>query len=336
MKRPAPKPEPGLRTQWSGFRPMYDFWGNELKRFYQLETLAGATDRLLREKDRFILPSIQSVMGPSDLHSLSFELFQEGRFQFIFRIQAVNTRRKRASFGFVVAKNAQEASAVAKNEHRILRELHPRAPLAVVQPFRGGAIYLPDRYHRASHGREIYAYVTQWLHGYDELGINKNLQCIANIQKVHTFTLQETEMIKGHIAETFFRTFDPKTRTAMALPEIASGDFVINWSSKKGTPRQAAPKEPFTLKLIACRRMLAKTSPARMLELLLRTSWEWNGRRFCLAPHDPETLHPAMVKALGSAPAGHAVVQCLENAPRNNLPPHLIEYLEALRQLMVK
>ncbi len=305
---------------------MYDFWGHELKRYYQLETLANATQKLLHEKDRFILPSIQSVMGPTEITALAFELFQEGRYQLIFRLNAMNARKKRASFGFVAAKNAEEASAVARNEHRILRDLHLRAPQSIVQPFKGGAIYLPDRYRRPSHGREIYAYLTQWLHGYDELGINKNLQCIANIPRTHTFTLAETETIKGHIVEILFRTYDPKSRTAMALPEIASGDFVINWSKK----------EALKLKLIACRSMAAKTDPARILEQLLRTSWDWNGRRFYLFPAEPETLFTTMIQTLGPDQAKHAVKHCLESVRKKDRPSYLNEYLEALGQLMVK
>lgn len=305
---------------------MYDFWGHELKRFYQLETLASATGKLLQDNDRFILPSIQSVMGPAEITALSFELFQEGRYQLIFRLNAMNARKKRASFSFVASKNAEEASAVARNEHRNLRDLHLRAPQAIVQPFKGGAIYLPDRYKRPGHGREIYAYLTQWLHGYDELGINKNLQCIANIPRTHTFTLAETETIKGRIVEILFRTYDPKTRTAMALPEIASGDFVINWSKK----------EALKIKLIACRSIISKTDPARILEQVLRASWDWNGKRFYLFPAEPETLYLAIIQALGPDQANHAVNRCLEFTKKKSGPSYLNEYLEALGQLVVK
>ena len=290
MRQQSRRPvESGVRTRWTGFRPFFDYWGNEIKRFYQLETLANATDHMLIEKDRFILPSVQEVLGPPEISSLAFELFQEGRFQLIFRVKAGNVRKKQGAFGMVVAKNAEECSTVARNEHNNLRTLHERAPMQVVKTYRGGAIHLPDRHQRTGKGRDIYAYLTQWLQGYDELGINKNLQCIANTLKVHTFTKSETETIKGLMVETVFRSYDPKSRTCMAMPEIASGDFVINWSRK----------DNLRLKLIACRRLINSVDSSRVLAEVMKASWEWGGQRFYLVPDEPETLLAALERVVG-------------------------------------
>lgn len=322
-RRPA---EEGVKTHWSGFRPFFDFWGNELKRFYKLETLENATDRMLQDNDRFILPSIQEILGPAQLSTLGFELFQEGRYQLIFRIRAANARGKKGSFGFVVAKNSEECSAVARNEHRNLRLLHERAPKHVVRPYRGGTIYLPDRYQRQGHGREIYAYLTQWLPDYDELGVNKNLQCIANVMRVHTFTLDETDAIKGMMCETIFKTYDPTTRTCMALPETASGDFVVHW------PR----KGPIRVRLIACRKLLNRIDPPRLLAEVMNASWDWAGRRFRIMPEDPELLHQALEKGLGQNAARQAVTKCIAEAAQGRPRVRDREYLEAMQALMLK
>lgn len=278
-----------MRIRWSGFRPMYDFWGNEMKRYYQLETLASATDRLLNTSDRFIVPSVQAVLGPAPITTLSFELFQEGRFQLIFRLQAANAKRKTATFAFVVAKKHEDFSAVAQAEHRNLQVLFERAPAHVVKPYRGGTIYLPDRHQRLEHGREVYAYLTQWLNGFHELGVNRNLQFFMNVPRPHTFTIAQTEAMKGRMIEIVVRTYAPGKREAMDMPQVASGDFVVT------APSKDLPK----LKLIACRRIQRHLTPAKLIHNLISTSWDWNGLKFRLMPADPEILVDAVMAAVG-------------------------------------
>jgi len=309
-----------IRIEWTGFRPMHDFWGNELKRFYKLETLSSATEIMLRGKDRFIRAGIQSVLGPAEVTSLAFDLFQEGRYQLIFRLRAANARARRANFGFVVAKNEKECSAVAQAEHRHLRTLFQRAPQHVVKPFLGGTIYLPDRHRRPEFGRDIYAYLTEWLGNYDELGVDRNLQFFANVPKRHTFTIAETELLKGQMAEIIFRTYDPKNRAGMALPEIASGDFVV----------RHGPKTPPRLKLIACRNLITRLSPTKLLDQLLDASWDWGGRRLYLAPVEPQTLWNALARAVGSDTAREWVNRYTEAVAAGKYPARNAHYLEEL------
>jgi len=272
---------------------MYDYWGNEIKRFYRLETLSNAVDSMLRGKENFLSQSARELLGPGNITHYSFDLFQEGRFQLIFRLQVGNAQKKRANFAFVVAKNHQECTTVAKTEHRILTLLHQRIPKGVVKPFRGGVIFLPDRLGRKEHGRSLFGYVTQWLTGYEELGVNKNLQFIVNIAKRHTFTLAETDLLKGQMIETVLRSYDPEARDCMALPEIASGDFVVR-KPPKGVPR---------VMLIACRRMHQRMGPVRLLEKILTTTWPWGENEFSLCPDDPAVFHKAIVQAVGQESA---------------------------------
>lgn len=302
-----------FKVRWSGFRPFHDYWGNELKRYFQLETLAGATEWMLRAKDRFLLPSIRTVLGTAPVASLSFELFQEGRHQLIFTLYAANVRRKRAAFAYVVAKNAEELSAVARAEHRILETLYPRAPQFVVRPFRGGPVFLPDRHGRGR--RELYAYLTEWLGAYHELGINRDLQFFLNAIKPHTLSRAQTEYLKGVIIEIMARTYSEKDRNAMAPPEIASGDFVVTHPDRG----------PQRVKLIACRALI-RTTPAKYLQLMLASSWDWGGKTFRLCPEAPGTLYEALTRSLGAEQARAWVAEHATLVRRGAAPDVLPEY----------
>lgn len=302
-----------LRIRWSSFRPLYDFWGNEIKRFYQLETLASAVERMIRSKDRFVIPSVQEVLGPAPVTSLAFELFQEGKYQLIFRLRACNVKRKEGVFAFVAAKRPADYSDIARQEHGNLRLLNQRARDYVVRPFRGGMVYLPDRHGRTEHGREIYAYVTQWLTGFHEMGVNANLQLIINIVPRHTFTIAQTEDLKGRIIEIIVRSYDPAKGDCMEMPQIASGDFVVT-APKKGVSR---------LKLIACRRLLEHVTPAKLIHRIVTASWEWGDRTFHLAPEDPEILFGSLVRAVGRDTARTWLGQYASAVASKRLPESL-------------
>jgi hypothetical protein len=320
-----PRQQTGIATRWTGFRPLFDYWGNEIARFYKLETLAGAVDWSLNTKrDRFLIPSIQQALGPAPVISLAFELFQEGRYQIIFRVRAINAKRKQGVFALVVAKRADDYSKVAAGEHANLRVINERAPQFVVRPFRGGNIYLPDRHGRAEHGRDIYVYLTQWLAGFHELGINDNLQCIVNVKARHTFTIAQTEQLKAQMIEIVASTYNPKKRDCMDLPEIASGDFVVT----------APPRSP-RLKLIACRRMLRNVTPVKLLDKIAAASWPWGNTRFHLAPEDPRMFYEAIERAIGKDPARDAFVKYAAAVragklpQRNTLPKQALDDLTA-------
>jgi len=308
------------KVSWSGLREMYDFWGNQMKRYFQLETLARSVEHSLIQRRPFILESIHEVLGPTPLTSLHVELFQEGRYQLIFRMTATNQKRKTASFGLVVAKNHEECSEVAKEEHMNLRTLHARAPRFVVQPYRGGTFYLPDRHKRAGHERYVYAYVTGWLPGYEELGVARSLQFIVNIEKRHTFSLAETEELKGIMLEIIASTYDAKSRTCMTMPQIASGDFVV---SRAGGVLK--------LKLIACRQIQHRMSHERLLSQVLTMSWDWGGRQFKLSPQSPETVVDALTRVWGADYARKVVLDYLDSVAKGKLAGKKPEYLVALR-----
>ena len=297
---------------------MYDFWGNEIKRFFQLETLQFATDRQLQHGDRFILPSLLDALGPGEITSLSFELFQEGRFQLIFRLKVHTSKDRTAQFAFVVAKNHEECSMIARNEHGNLLMMHERMPEHVVKPYRGGPIFLPDRQGRKE-GREIFAYITQWLTGYEELGVNKNLQFIENVKNRHVFSIAETEELKVQMVEIIARSYDPLTHSAMTMPEIASGDFVV----------YRAGRGHLKIKLIASRRIMLRASPVKLIDRMLDASWDWGGQRLRLAPLAPEDFLEGLTRALGKDTAKKWVAQYLGAVAAKKVPPRRAEYVTA-------
>lgn len=316
----------GVHFHWQGFRPLFDFWGNEIKRFYKLETLASATEYMVANKrDRWLIPGVQQVLGPAPVVSLTFELFQEGRYQLIFRMRAINARRKEAQFAFVAAKRSDEISKVASTEHAILGVLHGRAPNHVVRPFTGGLVYLPDRYGRVEKGREIYAYLTQWLNGYDELGVTRSLQFYINVKTPHTFTIDQTEAIKAQMVETVVRTYDPDKQECMAMPEIASGDFVVTWP--KG--RNAIPR----IKLIACRKTLRHMTPAKLIDAIVGASWDWGGEQVYLIPADPALLFGGFVAALGKDEATRWFTEYAQAVAARRLRQRAIFPLDVAREI---
>lgn len=308
--RRADAPLKGPRVRWKGFRPLFDFWGHEIKRFYKLETLASAVEWSLQTRDRFIIPSVQDLLGPGAVTTLSFELFQEGKFQLIFRLKAGNARRKEGLFAFVVAKRTGDFSTVAAAEHRNLEMLNARARGQVVRPFRGGNLFLPDRHRRAEHGREVYAYLTQWLSGYHELGVAENLHFIMNIVPRHTFSLAQTDALKGNMIEIIVKSYDPRKGECMEMPQIASGDFVVT-PPGKGGPR---------LKLIACRHFLKHVTPAKLIHKMASASWPWGDRIVYLMPEAPEIFFESIVSAAGTENARTWLSQYAEAVSANRLP----------------
>jgi hypothetical protein len=282
-----------LSVSWKNLVPMYDFWGKEFERYYKLETLTNAVEGAIRGQDKFVLPSVHDVLGPAPVTRITGELFQEGRIQLIFRLRAVNANRKRASFALVAAKNHQDYSDIARAEHKNLRILYKRAPQCVVRPYRGSIVFLPDRHRRSSHNREVYVYLTEWLRGFHELGIQRNHQLYVNVANKQTFTPTQSQALKRRMVEIVLRTYDPKGRTCMGLPQLASGDFVVT-KPGLGTPK---------LKLIACREMLQRMSPARLLNEINHAEWEWSGKPYRLAPDSSRDMVQALHNAYGKKEA---------------------------------
>ncbi|MDP7639227.1 MAG: hypothetical protein QGG73_05865 [Candidatus Hydrogenedentes bacterium] len=281
---------PSLRVHWKNSAPTSGSKGDEPRRHYKLETLASATERLLRENDRFIVPSIQGVLGPAPLASLDFELVLENGYRFLFKVGATNAKKKRAHFAFIVAKNQTEYSKLVRNEHEHLAALHPRAPHHILKPYRRGEIFLPDRHQRTAHHREVFAYVMQGLGPFRELGLARDRQFFVNTAPRRKLTRKQNEALKSKLVELIARTYDPAARDCMGIPDVASGDLAAT------APRSNPPQ----LRLMACREVLHRISPARLIHRMIRARWESTGRDAAVVPEDPYDFARGIQKGRGA------------------------------------
>ncbi|MFP6583195.1 MAG: hypothetical protein VCD00_11665, partial [Candidatus Hydrogenedentota bacterium] len=235
----------------------------------------------------------------------------EGQYQLIFRVKAMNIKRKQATFGLVVAKNNKEYSDVAKKEHALLRLLNERDPKCIVEPLKGGMVFLPDRHKRKEHDRELYAYCTTWLSGFHELGIQRNNNLYINIPTPVQFDKKQTQALKRRMVEIVVRSYDPTRRNCMAIPQLASGDFVVSKAAKNVNPQ---------LKVIACRDMENRISPAQLIHRLIEAEWEWNKNIYFFTPDDPRELIQALTNALGKADAMDWLSQYRKSVKVKRLP----------------
>lgn len=274
---------------------MYDYSGKEFRRFFKLETLVSATERQVSEHRGVVVSCVKRLLDPTPIATLDFELFQEGRYQLLFKVSATNTHRQKTTFAFVVAKNGAELSSVTKTQYRNLLSLNKRVPKLVVKPYTEDTIYFPDRHRRKEHAREIYAYTTEWLGGYHELGVGRNHQYFIHTAKRHVFSRRETEHLKQRAIEIIVRTYDPMRHECMDMPQIASGDFVVT------APRGATPR----LKLVACRNILRRMTPAKVIDRIAGEKWNWAGRPMRLLPADPADFFEAITNALGKKSASN-------------------------------
>lgn len=315
------RPQP-LRIQWKMASPAPP-GSKEARRFFKVETLAGAAEKLIHEGDRFIVPSILQSIGPSPLVSMIFELVHENHYRFTFRVRVLNVKRKRGSFGFIVAKNADEGTTLLEAEHEHLRTLYSQAPKHVLRPFRGGHLYLPDRYKRIAKGRDIYAFVTLWPSGFHELDIGRNQLFAAKLKAMQSFATPQTDRIRRQIIGIIAETYHPGRRTGMAVSDLKMGDFAVT------KPKTRVPR----VKLMACRRLRQKMTPARLVHEIVRLELKSAGRSVSLAPRNPADLFQGLSDALGKTAARTWLSQYRKAVSEKKLPENQALSLEALDDL---
>ncbi len=310
-----------ILTQWSDIRDLSDSFGEAYKRYFKPETLASAVDYMLQQNnDRFILPTVQQKLGPAPITSLHFKLAQETRQRIVFKMRAGNARKKLTNFAFVVSKKPLQDSTLIAEEHAILQTLHKRNSRQVLQTWRGGTVFLPDRYRRADKGREIYCYLAEWLPGFEPLGLNKEAQCVLYTDTRKALSKVETEHIKESILEIMLRTYDAKQQNMMALPDIPGGDFLI----------KRAPNSKPQVKLVAARKLFERAKPGAVLSSLLSASWDCGEQVFQLAPADPTKLQETIAQALGPDAAEAWIRDLLRFVARSRKTTIQAEYLQAL------
>ena len=278
-----------LFTKFRNLDERTDFQGKTLKRHYKLETLTNALEKQIRSNDRFILSSIQSVMGPAKMKTLTFDLVAENRYKLTFHCKAVNINRNQVSFALVVAKNNQEYSELVRKEISMLRVLQERLPKWTVETLKSGLIFLPDRHRRKEFERDLNAYMALWPKGFHELGVQKNNCLRVNSPRSEHFTHVQSQALKRRMVEIILRTYDPIRRNGMAIPQLLSSDFFVTNPGKNTSQ----------IKIMGCREMQNRVSPIKLVHRILDAAWDWNKRPYALAPDDPREIFQAFVNALG-------------------------------------
>ncbi|MFP6595820.1 MAG: hypothetical protein VCC01_00030, partial [Candidatus Hydrogenedentota bacterium] len=299
-----------LYIKFKNTQPRMDSEGKEYKRFFKLETLTNALEKQIRTNDKFVLSSIRQVLGSMTIRNIDAEMVQESKYRFTFRLKLQSENRKQATFGLVVAKNNQECSEIVKREHSLMRILHERVPKCVVEPLKGGTIFLPDRHRRAEQDRDIYAYMTMWTGGFHELDIQSSGNLALKSPRLTRMTPGQTQAAKRRMIEIIVRTYDPNRRNAMSIPLVPVGDFIAA-KQTKGTPQ---------LKISACTDMQNRVSPAKLIHRIVDADWKIKKQVYCLMPGDPAEFVQALTNALGKEDAMDWISQYRKAVKSKRLP----------------
>jgi hypothetical protein len=295
-----------VRVRWNGIEHLDD----GVKRFYKIETLASAVEYLIQNRDSFIVPSIQASFEREAVASLDFDFFAELPGKLMFRVRASTAKRKTAMFAFVVAKNADPFSKHLAAEHANLKHFHARAPESIMQPLRGGRIYLPDRHQRAGYGREVYGFMAKWPTGHTGLGMGKGSCFVILGQPLQPLLPAQTDDVKAALMAIVARTYDAARRDAIVLPEAVGGDVVVT------RPGRGSMK----VKLVACRGVRKNLTPAKLVHAFASTTHTWHGEKVHFAPNDPERFYSGLVQGVGAETAAQWLAAYREAVAKGHLP----------------
>lgn len=315
----------GPRFRWNRIEAMFDEHGKELKRFYQPETFASAFERAALTPRSFVEQTLIPALGTAELVSADFALVFENRERFVFYMEA-KAKRKKALFAIVAAKRTDEGGEWLQAERGHLQALHQRAPKDVVEPFRGGTVYLPGKH--GAEGRDVYAYMTRWPGGFDRVeAANARQFGVFSEGKHAVLGVAETETLRERIVSLWARF---ATEAGPDVPDpgmLRPGDLLVRRTGA-GAPR---------LMLAACPRMLPKLAPPRLLGTLLTTGWECGAGTSCaLAPLAPEGLAAALDAALGTPEMRRWLEMYCDAAKRGRAHGRGADYVDALAGCLVE
>jgi hypothetical protein len=311
-------------TKWQNLVEFQDERGKPFRRFYKLETLTGAIDKMATEQERFLAPAIQQVLGKGRITSITFTLHEEDPLRFVFHARVNCGTRKRTNIRLVVAKNQEEATRRVAVEFKHLSALYGRIPEQMVQPLRSGVIFLPDRYRRKEHHREVGAYITTAPSGYEPLGIHRNHQFMSLGTAPHTFSKRETEALKAQMSAIVIGAFDSGSRDGIDTHQIERSTFEV-YRPSRGLPR---------LMLFNCVHMQPRLTPSRLLGFLLTDSWTSRGVESPLTPDEPRAFFKALVEAVGAETAKDWVIQFARQAAADKIKAPKDGYVEALSEVI--
>lgn len=276
-----------MRIRWAGLGPRLDPWGKEYRRFYQLETLTNAIEWSLKKRIGF-LPAVLYPNGETT--PLTFTLVHEGPFQLTFRVVAGAASTGGGAYRLVVAKNHEELSRTLRTDYANLQLLSDRLGESVLRPMRAGKFFLPDRHGRKAEGREVHAYLAPWPSGRRlVLPAGNDQFAVEDGGAPRVLTKPVSEAIKTALVELVAKTYHPRKRTALAVPDVAAGHVAA------ALPKEAPPR----LLLLHAPTLLERVTPADLLREMVRARVQTARGTIRLTPADPAEFVAALVRAVG-------------------------------------
>jgi len=295
--KPAARGAEGIKYTWKNLGPTAAPGGRSYDRQFQLATLARAVERRIETIDAFIGPSIAEAMGTAPLAAMQFALDYEAFDRLVFHVGVTNANKTRGQFGLVVAKTPAGASKQLETELRHMHVLRERAGEWVLRAHRGGTVYLPDRRRRKEHARELFALVTDWLPGYDRLGVGKSDQFTVNPsgtgKDARLLRRDDSEAIRTQLVEIVARCYDAEAAEGLSVEGLEASDIAV----------KRTPGGKMRVRIVQCRRMHTRQRPGRMMESLLRGQIAQGDRTATLTPRDPAAFWAGLCGGAGTESA---------------------------------
>ncbi|MBF0495813.1 MAG: hypothetical protein HQK58_04450, partial [Deltaproteobacteria bacterium] len=123
---------------------LHDFWGKNFKRYLNSEALRRTLRAALSHPQGELITSLSVLRGgpflPDGLHQVDVSLFQEGDFQYVFKVTVRTYDGAETHLAMIVAKDTGHLSQLARSEHGNLKYLYQHRPEYLVRPLSGGEL----------------------------------------------------------------------------------------------------------------------------------------------------------------------------------------------------
>lgn len=325
----ASAPNALVRATWTESRVFCGPYPETHKRFYKIETLRSAVEKALAERDRFFYAGIQALLGTAPLSSLVCDLVYEDATRLVFLLTAANRARKRGTLRYVVAKNHQECSVRLLREYESLTVLHRHAPEHVIEPWRHGVIFLPDRHRRRDINREIFGYLTKDVPGIAPLYVASQTQFAPHDPQPRRFSEKDSEQLKMAVTAMVAALYDERTGVGV--------DPVALYPECLGA--RVTDKNAPTLLLLQCRQLRKRMRTRTLIHNLLFGVLRTGAVVMPLAPARPDHFLEALSGAVTPTVAQEWCLSFLAKADAMEAHTHeeLLpgrDYLDTLEELV--
>lgn len=257
-RRAKQRPDNLIHSSWKESRAFCGPYPQASRRFYKLETLISALEKMLGERDRFLHAELSACLDHTPLNTLSGDLVFEDNNRFVYMLESTSRTRNRAVLRLCVAKNHQECSTFLRKEWEALALLGRRASGQVINVRSAGSIFLPDRYRRKDINREVFAYITDAAPG-GPLYVASDTQLGPRGPQPRRFSIADTEALKASLVRLTAACYDARDGTGFDPADLHAECLALR-RQPEGTP------EVF---LLNCPRLRRRLRPEKLLRHLV-------------------------------------------------------------------